>query len=312
MSARDRGNAAFKAKDFLEAKQLYTAALLEEPLNAAVWCNRSAVHLALQCPHFAATDAIRALDIDADFAKAHFRLGCAFAQMSGFKQAVRYFESCLRLAPDMLVEKKLREAKYSLEQGPTELQLSCGHDGKYSSFYCPPATSRAPMGPDRLRELNQVLGQKALVQQVEIRPSPGHGGLGLYTASDCGEAGALLLHESPLLALSYRPERCAACAEPLGDGAVACETCLAERYCCESCRSAALGRYHRAQCGAVARDIAALRSKMHELAQSEGGRIPNHYHVLAALRVAGIVKQDPHLGGVSAHPEFRDICSLTD
>eukprot|EP00929_Paragymnodinium_shiwhaense_P118238 TRINITY_DN90176_c0_g1_i1.p1 TRINITY_DN90176_c0_g1~~TRINITY_DN90176_c0_g1_i1.p1 ORF type:complete len:536 (-),score=72.95 TRINITY_DN90176_c0_g1_i1:12-1619(-) len=319
MSARERGNVAFKAKDYLEAKQLYTAALLEEPMSAAVWCNRSAVHLALGCPQFAAADAIRALSIEDDFAKAPFRAASAFAAMSGFKQAVKYFEASARLQPDdALIGRRLQEAKDSLEQGPTELQAAFGQAGKYSSFYRPPATSRAPVDAARLKELSSSLARDASVHHVVVKsvPQPGVNGLGLFCEGQQPKD-AMLLKEMPALAISYRPDRCVACAVRLpSSGTVQCTSCESETYCSAECRSRAWDRYHKSQCGAVSKEIASLRSKFHDVGpQSEkgDGRLPSHYFLLAALRVAGIAAQSS-VGGSALDmlPEFSSLCSLTD
>eukprot|EP00448_Togula_jolla_P011967 CAMPEP_0170617296 /NCGR_PEP_ID=MMETSP0224-20130122/26339_1 /TAXON_ID=285029 /ORGANISM="Togula jolla, Strain CCCM 725" /LENGTH=522 /DNA_ID=CAMNT_0010943173 /DNA_START=43 /DNA_END=1608 /DNA_ORIENTATION=- len=307
-SLREQGNASFKAGDFGQAKQSYTVALLESPLDAVLWSNRSAAHLSLGCPHLAAADAIRSLELDSTLAKSHFRLGNAFMKMTGFKQAIRYFESCEHLRSDALVSKKLLEARESYEKGPTETQQALGQDGRFSSFYSPSPTSRAALKPSAVRELNELYVKSTTKCNVEIRTSSARGALGLFATADA-EAGDVLLEESPLLATCCNPARCTACTRLLGLEAVDCDSCGAERYCGAACRNSAWEQYHKTQCGDVAREFAVLRSR---LQRREDVSAADTCHVLAAVRIAGMISQGNCSGGLSDLPEMRYLYSLTD
>eukprot|EP00928_Gymnodinium_smaydae_P036974 TRINITY_DN25742_c0_g9_i1.p1 TRINITY_DN25742_c0_g9~~TRINITY_DN25742_c0_g9_i1.p1 ORF type:complete len:531 (-),score=106.35 TRINITY_DN25742_c0_g9_i1:50-1642(-) len=310
MSAKEKGNVAFKAGDFHSAKEFYTAALLENPQDAVVWGNRSAAHLSLGCPHWAAADAIRAVTIDSTYAKGFFRVGSALTAMSGYKQAVKNFESCLALGPDPLVTKKLHHAQEMQKQGESDLHLASG--GKCSSFYTPPATSMDTPSADNLRELNDLYGQHACTKLVDIQPSPERGGLGLFCLQDCAEEDTVLLDESPLVAISLGVDQCVVCAASLTDAGVTCEHCMHERYCSEKCRSAAWDQYHRSQCGQVAQSISSFRAEMYNMSKLDEAGTQNHCYVLAAARIVGMLTQGEFLGGLNSHREFCNIHSLTD
>jgi len=92
---KERGNEEFKkgsSKGYEIAKRFYSLSLSFDPLQHAVYSNRSFANLKLGLPHFAAADAERCVAICPHFVKGHIRLADAYLAMGSIKEAV----SCLR------------------------------------------------------------------------------------------------------------------------------------------------------------------------------------------------------------------------
>jgi hypothetical protein len=92
---KERGNDEFKkgsSKGYEIAKRFYSLSLSFDPMQHAVYSNRSFANLKLGLPHFAAADAERCVAICPHFVKGHIRLADAYLAMGSIKEAV----SCLR------------------------------------------------------------------------------------------------------------------------------------------------------------------------------------------------------------------------
>jgi DnaJ homolog subfamily C member 7 len=69
-----QGNAKFEARAFEQAAELYSKALLAQPTDAALLCNRAASHLMLDNLDACITDCRAALALKSTYIKAHLRL----------------------------------------------------------------------------------------------------------------------------------------------------------------------------------------------------------------------------------------------
>lgn len=294
-----------------EANRHYTTAICKSPLDADLWRNRAAVHLRMRCPHYAAADAIRALNIDPKCANANLHLGCAFFEMIGYKYAVTYLQKHMQEQHSSIIFRKLSEARLKLAQSPSTTQHMQQQLGRYKSYYAPQRTLRADTTSGDLENLNNTLKAEASLRSVEVRAAPAHGGLGLYTTGKC-KKGSVLLVEAPILTICYDPARCLLCAKELTRNCQVC-SCGSEKYCSTECKSRAWDLYHRVQCGRVSQGIADLRAQLHKHTQMGLGDIAQSCHPLAALRIAGMVRSNKSYPcDVGALLELKHISRLTD
>jgi len=92
-----RGNAAFAAKSLPEANMLYSKAIEHDSSVAALFGNRSMVHLTMGDFGKALSDAQKAVELDPDWAKGHFRVAKALAGLGRFDEAEKSFRKVLEL-----------------------------------------------------------------------------------------------------------------------------------------------------------------------------------------------------------------------
>jgi tetratricopeptide (TPR) repeat protein len=76
-ACKDQGNAAFKAKDYERAIEMYTNAIAGDPNDAKLFSNRSACNLALGNAKKAFEDADRCVVLDKEWPKGYYRAGRA-------------------------------------------------------------------------------------------------------------------------------------------------------------------------------------------------------------------------------------------
>ena len=98
-AAKKRGNAAFAAKNSVEAIAAYTEAIRLDGGNGLLWGNRSAAHLQAQQPEAALADAEKMAELLPSLAKAHFRLGNAHDGCGERAAAATAYLEALRLEP---------------------------------------------------------------------------------------------------------------------------------------------------------------------------------------------------------------------
>ena len=108
--SRRAGNRAFASGLHREAARLYTQAIAGAPHDRALHANRSAANLALGDVDAALRDAARAVAIDPDWPKAHYRLGRALADAGEWTRASAAFARCVELAPDDSAARERYEA----------------------------------------------------------------------------------------------------------------------------------------------------------------------------------------------------------
>ncbi|CAI7895093.1 unnamed protein product, partial [Closterium sp. NIES-53] len=83
---KERGNAEFKARNFLKAAALYTQAIKEAPDNHALYSNRSAAFLQLSKLTKALADAEAAIRLNPAWEKGYYRKGCALEAMKRYDE----------------------------------------------------------------------------------------------------------------------------------------------------------------------------------------------------------------------------------
>ncbi|KAF3435026.1 hypothetical protein FNV43_RR22113 [Rhamnella rubrinervis] len=110
---KEKGNAAFKGKQWNKAVNYYTEAIKLNGTNATYYSNRAAAYLELGCFQQAEEDCSNAIALDKKNVKAYMRRGTARESLIRYKEAIQDFKHALVLEPQNkvanLAEKRLRK-----------------------------------------------------------------------------------------------------------------------------------------------------------------------------------------------------------
>ncbi|PON55921.1 Amidase [Parasponia andersonii] len=110
---KEKGNYAFKGRQWNKAVNYYTEAIKLNGTNATYYCNRAAAYLELGCFQQAEEDCSRAMELDKKNVKAYLRRGTARESLLRNKEAIQDFKHALVLEPQNkvanLAEKRLRK-----------------------------------------------------------------------------------------------------------------------------------------------------------------------------------------------------------
>ncbi len=93
------GNRFFKEADYAKAARFYTESLRIERSNYLTLCNRCLCYIKLKKLAFAYADAVAALKLKPDFAKAHYRLSLVLLQLNMLYEARRSLRRASALDP---------------------------------------------------------------------------------------------------------------------------------------------------------------------------------------------------------------------
>lgn len=103
---KEKGNAAFKAKNYQEALGHYSAAISLNPEVAAWYSNRSACFASLRQFDEAMNDALRCLEKDPRFVKGYYRLAIAHEGRNHLKDAIEALDTALLYGANSEIESK--------------------------------------------------------------------------------------------------------------------------------------------------------------------------------------------------------------
>ncbi|XP_042007169.1 outer envelope protein 64, mitochondrial-like [Salvia splendens] len=110
---KEKGNAAYKGKQWNKAVNFYTEAIKLNDTNAAYYSNRAAAYLELGCYQQGEEDCSKAISLDKKYVKAYLRRGTAKESLLFYKEAAEDFKHALVLEPQNKVasqaEKRLRK-----------------------------------------------------------------------------------------------------------------------------------------------------------------------------------------------------------
>ncbi|KZV52474.1 outer envelope protein 64, mitochondrial-like [Dorcoceras hygrometricum] len=110
---KEKGNAAYKGKQWNKAVSYYTEAIKLNETNATYYSNRAAAYLELGCFQQAEEDCSRAISLDKKNVKAYLRRGTAKESLLSYKEALQDFKHALVLEPQNklagVAEKRLRK-----------------------------------------------------------------------------------------------------------------------------------------------------------------------------------------------------------
>ncbi|KAJ9470928.1 Hsp70-Hsp90 organizing protein 3 [Diplonema papillatum] len=96
--AKEKGNAAYRDGDSRAAIKWYTLAINMNPRCAAFYANRSAAYMSIERFELALDDARKAIEREPDWAKGHYRKGCACLQLGKPLDAVWAFNTAVKLS----------------------------------------------------------------------------------------------------------------------------------------------------------------------------------------------------------------------
>lgn len=97
--AKEKGNQAFKEKQWLRATGFYSEAIKLNGNNGTYFSNRAAAHLELGSFVQAEIDCTKAIELDKKNVKAYFRRGTAREMLGYYNQAIEDFKYALILEP---------------------------------------------------------------------------------------------------------------------------------------------------------------------------------------------------------------------
>ncbi|XP_010937490.2 outer envelope protein 64, mitochondrial [Elaeis guineensis] len=110
---KEKGNAAFKGRQWNKAVNFYSEAIKINGTNATYYCNRAAAYLELGCFQQAEADCSQAILLDKKNVKAYLRRGTAREMLLCYKEAAQDFKHALVLEPQnkaaLAAEKRLRK-----------------------------------------------------------------------------------------------------------------------------------------------------------------------------------------------------------
>ncbi|MCO5574491.1 hypothetical protein L7F22_028276 [Adiantum nelumboides] len=98
-AAKEKGNFAFKKKDFKAAIEYYSEAIHCDEKNATYYNNRAAAYLAMCSFHQAEADCTKAIELDKKNVKAYLRRGTAREFLGYYKEADEDFGQALVFEP---------------------------------------------------------------------------------------------------------------------------------------------------------------------------------------------------------------------
>eukprot|EP00475_Leptophrys_vorax_P034912 TRINITY_DN57014_c0_g1_i1.p1 TRINITY_DN57014_c0_g1~~TRINITY_DN57014_c0_g1_i1.p1 ORF type:complete len:137 (+),score=14.86 TRINITY_DN57014_c0_g1_i1:162-572(+) len=108
-SLKDKGNAEFKAGNYLKAAALYTQAIKESPDNPTLYSNRAAAFLHLSKLTKALADSETAIKLNPTWEKGYYRKGCVLEAMKRYEESLESFkEAASKNASNTEVAAKLR------------------------------------------------------------------------------------------------------------------------------------------------------------------------------------------------------------
>lgn len=109
---KEKGNAAYKGKQWNKAVSFYTEAIKLNDANATYYSNRAAAYLELGCYQQAGEDCSKAISLDKKCVKAYLRRGTSKESLFSYKEALEDFKHALVLEPQnkvaSLAEKRLK------------------------------------------------------------------------------------------------------------------------------------------------------------------------------------------------------------
>ncbi|KAL4447971.1 hypothetical protein ABPG75_005190 [Micractinium tetrahymenae] len=170
--SRTAGNEAFRQRRYKEAAQMYSQAIAGDASDAALFANRSAAHLALGLYEAALWDTQKAAALRPEWAKAHYRLGCALLALSQWGEAAAALARCLELEPgaaDVPAKLGAARARVDAETAARAAQAACERRGIAAKLR---AARRADQQLAQLNQFKQsMVGPDWELEDLEWRPT---------------------------------------------------------------------------------------------------------------------------------------------
>ena len=110
IAEKNKGNEAFKAKDWPTAIEHYTRAIDLNPNEPSFYTNRAQANIKLEAYGYAIADATKAIEIDSNFVKAYYRRAVAHTAILKHADAIHDWKIVVRKNPSDRVAKSQYEA----------------------------------------------------------------------------------------------------------------------------------------------------------------------------------------------------------
>jgi hypothetical protein len=143
-AAKEKGNAAFKEKDYETAIGHFTEAIEADPTNHVLYSNRSGAHAAKKAFTDALLDANKCIELNAAWAKGHSRRGAAYFGLKNWPQAQTAYEKALELDPSSTnIQTELENVKLQRNPAARAAAEAAGRAGRSGSAINPAAQKPA-------------------------------------------------------------------------------------------------------------------------------------------------------------------------
>ena len=110
VALKNKGNEAFKGKDWPSAIDYYTQAIEKNSKEPSFYTNRAQANIKLEAYGYAVADATHAIDLDEDFVKAYYRRAVANTAILKHADAIHDWKKVVRKNPADKVAKAQFEA----------------------------------------------------------------------------------------------------------------------------------------------------------------------------------------------------------
>lgn len=172
---KDRGNKAFLAQNYAQAKQDYTQSIALQPTCLA-YANRAMAELKLGEYSAAEADCTEAIALDAAYVKAYLRRASALKHLGKLLEAAEDYEYALRLEPtskstladrraclDQLLKHEglqPQPSRAAIPVSPSPTQASAADPSTNATHAASPTTAQPLSGTPKQPSTSQVLGSK--------------------------------------------------------------------------------------------------------------------------------------------------------
>lgn len=312
--ARERGNAAAKRGEWLDAVGRYSEAIAADPRDQHAWCNRALAYIKLKQPLLAFGDAAHVLEgWSPRNVKAAVRLGDASEAMQLYDYAESAYTLCLGMSLDDAMRRDIQERVAKTKTSRVRREVEAAEEAKSMQLLqlahkggamdaaaqkrmvqmalasglakLPRAYRGGAGGPRHPSAIVSAFGGALSTDWIALRDLGGKG-VGVVAARDI-PARKLVHGDTPLLAASFQSER--------ADGKLCCHhctrhvvasaavRCACDRvYCSAACKEVALTLYHSPLC-AMAGGQAVARLE----AYAAGGSTASSRFILLMWKMLG-------------------------
>jgi stress-induced-phosphoprotein 1 len=157
LEAKNKGNAAFSAKDFPTAVTHFTEAIQYDPTNHVLFSNRSASYASMGKYKEALEDANQTVQLKPDWARGYSRKGAALHGLHEYEEAIEAYEAGLKIEPNNEGLKKGREdAEKELAQAGNNMFANLLKGDIWTKLRTNPKTAAYCTQPDFIQLVNNI------------------------------------------------------------------------------------------------------------------------------------------------------------
>ena len=134
-TAKALGNQCYHSGHYPEALTHYSHAIQLDPTHLSAYLNRALMHLKLECPGAALSDAEAALALDYTSAKAHYRKGYAHYLLGHYKSALPAFAAAVRIETQEENKNKDNKNKDNINKNKMNKNKNMNRNKEASQMY---------------------------------------------------------------------------------------------------------------------------------------------------------------------------------